>query len=84
MKETNKDARGFIAQEYENVFPEQVSNVEPNHYEREILGLSTVKSLQIDLFPYLVKAIQEQNATIQQQAEQITQLMSRLAAAGIA
>jgi hypothetical protein len=66
---------GFIAQEYETVFPEQI--IEQSAGGEEIKALTNnepVKGIQQNLVPYLVKAIQDLNAKIEAQAVRIAEL----------
>ena len=53
-----KDDRGFIAQEFEQVFPEMIDNWKDPAPE----GEEPYKSVRADLIPVLVKAIQELKA----------------------
>ena len=69
--ETKRGDTGFIAQEYQTVFPEHVSAIAPNQYESETLGLNEVLSVNPNLVPYLVKAFQEQQAQIRQLQEMV-------------
>jgi hypothetical protein len=57
-----KGARGFIAQEFETVFPDLIDEWKDPMPE----GESPYKSVRQDLIPVLVKAIQEQQALITQ------------------
>jgi hypothetical protein len=66
--------RGFIAQEFEEVFPDLVSEWKDPAPE----GEEPYKAVRADLIPTLVKAIQEQQATIESQATAITDLTTRL------
>jgi len=68
------DIMGFVAQEVETVLPELVHDYKYNHEETK-LGLKMG-----DMIPSLVKAIQEQQATIESQAAAITDLTTRLTA----
>ena len=56
-----KDARGFIAQEFEEVFPDLIDEWKDPAPE----GEEPYKSVRQDLIPVLVKAIQEQQAQIE-------------------
>jgi hypothetical protein len=56
-----KNARGFIAQEFEQVFPDLIDEWRDPAPE----GEAPYKSVRADLIPVLVKAIQEQQALIQ-------------------
>jgi Chaperone of endosialidase len=56
-----KNARGFIAQEFEEVFPDLVGDWREPAPE----GEEPYKSIRQDLMPTLVKAIQEQQSLIQ-------------------
>jgi hypothetical protein len=64
-----KNARGFIAQEFETVFPDLIDEWKDPVPE----GEEPYKSVRADLIPVLVKAIQEQQALI-------TSLTARIAA----
>jgi hypothetical protein len=55
-----KNARGFIAQEFEEVFPDLIDEWKDPAPE----GEDPYKSVRADLIPVLVKAIQEQQAII--------------------
>jgi hypothetical protein len=55
-----KDDRGFIAQEFEQVFPDLVDNWKDPAPE----GEEPYKSVRQDLIPVLVKAIQELSAKV--------------------
>jgi hypothetical protein len=67
-----KGDRGFIAQEFEQVFPDLIDEWKDPAPE----GEDPYKSVRADLIPVLVKAIQEQQAIIDS-------LKSRLDAAGL-
>jgi hypothetical protein len=56
-----KNARGFIAQEFETVFPDLIDEWKDPAPE----GEEPYKSVRQDLIPVLVKAIQEQHAIIE-------------------
>ena len=67
-----KTKTGFIAQEFEQVFEGHVIESEPlPEYQEYFAEGEKIKSIDADLIPYLVKAIQEQNQTIQSLQEQI-------------
>ena len=68
--------QGFIAQEFEQVFPEMVDDWAPSSPE----GEDPYKSVRADLIPVLVKAIQEQQAMIETLQTANTSLESRLTA----
>ena len=65
-----KNARGFIAQEFEEVFPDLIDEWKDPAPE----GEEPYKSVRADLIPVLVKAIQEQQAIIQTLTDRITAL----------
>ena len=65
-----KNARGFIAQEFEEVFPDLIDEWKDPAPE----GEDPYKSVRADLIPVLVKAIQEQQAIIQTLTDRITAL----------
>jgi len=58
---------GFIAQEFETVFPGHVANEQAEEKYLQYLpeGQTTIKTLTMDLVPYLVKAIQELSAELE-------------------
>ena len=70
---TNHPEVGFIAQEVQKIVPEVVSGKEGDITKGETLGLSYG-----NLVPVLTKAIQEQQATIQSQQAQISDLNLKL------
>jgi hypothetical protein len=65
-----KNARGFIAQEFEEVFPDLIDEWKDPAPE----GEEPYKSVRADLIPVLVKAIQEQQAIITSLTDRITAL----------
>jgi len=67
---------GFIAQEFETVFPGHVTTEDaPEQYLQYLPeGTTTIKTLTMDLIPYLVKAVQELSAKIDAQAAEIATL----------
>ena len=65
-----KNARGFIAQEFEIVFPDMVEEWKDTPPE----GEEPYKAVSANLIPTLVKAIQEQQALITQLTARITAL----------
>jgi len=67
-----KNARGFIAQEFETVFPDLIDESRDPAPE----GEGPYKAVRADLIPVLVKAIQEQQALIQTLTARITALES--------
>jgi len=67
-----KNARGFIAQEFEQVFPDLIDKWKDPSPE----GEEPYKSIRADLIPVLVKAIQEQQALITTLTARITALES--------
>ena len=69
---------GVIAQELETVFPSMVDENEDRDFDGNFLG-TTTKGVKYSVFvPMLIKAIQEQQATIEAQATAITDLTTRL------
>jgi len=71
-----KDARGFIAQEFEAVFPDMIEEWLDPAPE----GEEPYKAVNANLIPTLVKAIQEQQALIASQSAIITALTARVEA----
>jgi len=63
-KENDKHETGFIAQEFQQVFPEQIVTHDPNEAEKEWVGEDKVLAIQQNLVPFLVKAIQELTARV--------------------
>jgi hypothetical protein len=68
-----KDDRGWIAQEFEQVFPDMIHEWLDPAPE----GEEPYKAVNADLIPMLVKAIQEQQAIIQSLTDRITQLEAK-------
>jgi len=62
-----KNARGFIAQEFEQILPDLIDEWREPAPE----GEAPYKSIRQDLFPILVKAIQELNAKVTALEEQL-------------
>ena len=58
-KENDKHETGFIAQEFQQVFPEQIVTHDPSDAEKEWVGEDKVLAIQQNLVPFLVKAMQE-------------------------
>jgi hypothetical protein len=67
-----KDDRGFIAQEFEEIFPDLIDEWKDPAPE----GEEPYKTVRQDLIPVLVKAIQEQQATIEALTARIAALES--------
>jgi hypothetical protein len=71
--EDKKNARGFIAQELETVFPDMVTEwIDPAPD-----GEESYKAVNANLIPTLVKAIQEQQALITTLTDRITALENK-------
>ena len=68
-----KDDRGFIAQEFEQVFPDLVDEWKDSAPE----GEEPYKSVRQDLIPVLVKAIQELKAELDATKAKVAQLEAR-------
>jgi hypothetical protein len=71
-----KNARGFIAQEFETVFPDMIEEWKDPAPE----GEEPYKAVNANLIPTLVKAIQELNTLITAQSATITSLTERITA----
>ena len=71
---------GFVAQEFKNVLPDQVKLVKARPEEAELVGEDEIYTIQQNLVPYLVKAIQELKAINDTQAETINALTARIVA----
>jgi len=71
-----KNARGFIAQEFEIVFPDMVEEWKDPAPE----GEDPYKAVNANLIPTLVKAIQELKALVDTQASTIQSLTTRITA----
>jgi hypothetical protein len=65
-----KNARGFIAQEFEEVFPDMIQEWKDPAPE----GEEPYKAVNANLIPTLVKAIQEQNQLITNLTERLVAL----------
>jgi len=68
-----KGDRGFIAQEFEQVFPDLIDEWK----DPAPKGEEPYKAVRQDLIPVLVKAIQELNAKVEAQAAEIALLKSK-------
>jgi len=68
-----KNARGFIAQEFETVFPDMIEEWKDPAPE----GEEPYKAVNANLIPSLVKAIQEQQALIQSLTTRLTALENK-------
>jgi len=68
-----KNARGFIAQEFETVFPDMIDEWKDPAPE----GEESYKAINANLIPTLVKAIQEQQAIITTLTNRITALEAK-------
>ena len=71
-----KNARGFIAQEFETVLPDMIEEWRDPAPE----GEEAYKAINANLIPTLVKAIQEQQALIVAQQAELTTLTTRITA----
>ena len=69
-----KGDRGWIAQEFEQVFPEMIDTWRDPAPE----GEEPYKAVNADLLPILVKAIQELNAKVEAQAAEIAALKAKV------
>lgn len=78
----NKVKTGFIAQEFETVFPGHVTTTEVTEESElaQYLPDLKLKSIDADMIPYLVKAIQELNTKIETLEAQNAAFEARLAA----
>lgn len=71
----DKIKTNFIAQEFEEIFPDHVSEDVPSMEFKELfVEGEKMKSIDVDLIPYLTKAIQEQQALIIQLQANVTKL----------
>ena len=59
---SKKSDIGFIAQEFQQVLPDQVREHAASPEEKELTGSDTLFGITPNLVPYLVKAIQELSA----------------------
>ena len=79
--QTGKHEVGFIAQEYETVLPEQIDRQYGiDDATKELVNDDHILSIQQNLVPYLVSAIQELKAINDTQAETINALTARIVA----
>lgn len=74
-----KTRTGFIAQEFETVFPGHTSETLPTEKQKEFLpeGVDKIKALDLNLIPYLVKAIQELKTELDAAKAEITELKAK-------
>jgi hypothetical protein len=75
-----KTKTGFIAQEFGEIFPGHIVEEThvPEQYREFIPEGESLKGIDADLIPYLVKALQEQQAIIQSQTDTITAMEAQL------
>jgi hypothetical protein len=78
--EPNQKQIGFVAQEIEQVFPSIIEEISDLDENRNLKGTTTKGVKTSILVPMLVKAIQEQQALINTQAETINALTARVVA----
>ena len=76
-KENDRHEAGFIAQEFKQVFPDQVIFHDPNQIEAEWVGEDKVMGIQQNLVPFLVKAVQELSAANEALAVRIAALEAK-------
>jgi hypothetical protein len=79
IDKVGKIKTGFIAQEFETVFPGHIveeSHV-PEQYKDVMPEGESLKGIDADLIPYLVKAFQELKATVDAQAARIAALEAK-------
>jgi len=76
--EIGKTRSGFIAQEFETIFPGHVVETEADDRYKEFLpeGQTKLKGLDLNMIPYLVGAIKELKAIVDTQAAKIAALES--------
>jgi hypothetical protein len=76
---SKQHTEGFIAQEYEQVLPNQITQEDATSDELKALtNNEPVKGIQQNLVPYLVKAIQELKTIVDAQATEITALKAKV------
>jgi hypothetical protein len=78
-KEDDREGCSFIAQEFKEIFPELHTTHAPNQYQREVLGLTEVEAIRVDIMPHVIRAIQEQQEMIVAQQTQIDALIQHIA-----
>jgi trimeric autotransporter adhesin len=69
---------GFIAQDFQNVLPDQVKKVKARPEEAELVGEDEIYSIQQNLVPYLVNAIKDLKALVDAQAAEIAELKAKV------
>ena len=70
---------GFIAQDFQNVLPDQVKKVKARPEEAELVGEDEIYSIQQNLVPYLVNAIKDLKVLVDAQAAEIAELKAKVA-----
>ena len=77
--ELGKTRSGFIAQEFETVFPgHTIETGVPEKYKEFVpAGVNKLKALDLNLVPYLVKAIQELKAELDEAKAEIAALKAK-------
>ena len=77
--QTGKHEVGFIAQEYEAVLPEQIDRQYGiDDATKELVNDDHILSIQQNLVPYLVSAIQELKTIVDTQAAEIAELKAKV------
>ena len=77
MKEDNSEEIGFVAQELEEVFPSMVEESADKDADGNDLGTTTKTIKTTVLIPILVKAIQEQQAMIEELKQEVAALKAK-------
>ena len=54
-----KEAHGFIAQDFQKIFPQLVSTMEPKESEKDLIDDGQCLTIAADIIPFLVQAIQQ-------------------------
>lgn len=77
--EIGKTRTGFIAQEFETVFPGHTLETEVSEQYKKFMpeGVDKLKALDLNLVPYLVKAIQELKAELDAAKAEIAALKAK-------
>lgn len=69
---------GFVAQEFQNVLPDQVKRVKARPEEAELVGEDEIYTIQQNLVPYLVDAVKQLKTIIDAQATEIAELKAKV------
>lgn len=69
---------GFIAQDFQNVLPDQVKRVKARPEEANLVGEDEIYTIQQNLVPYLVDAVKQLKTIVDAQVAEIAELKAKV------